>query len=147
MLGHRFLPSALRGDLLDPATPTGQAEQPRLPLRYVSCAAGVGADRSLGAASGLFLATSPGVEDLGEPENAAAAPGSAPLRHASARPKGRNGRHPRWIERPGDLRCYTIFYVLLPNSQRGAHTGNDPVNSSILGIRDYLDEIHSSPHN
>src|SRR4029453_10420091 len=77
MLGHLSLPFALRGDLLDPASPTGQAEQPRSPLRYVSCGTGMGADRSArgckwavpGALPGLWRRTS------GEPQNAAAAPG------------------------------------------------------------------------
>src|SRR5215218_3278509 len=58
MLGHLSLPSALRGDLLDPAPPTGQAEQPRSPLRYVAVRRAWVLTGQLGAASGLFLATS-----------------------------------------------------------------------------------------
>ena len=61
MLGHLSLPSALRGDLLDPASPTGQAEQPRSPLRYVSCAAGVGADRSARSCKWAVPGDLPGV--------------------------------------------------------------------------------------
>src|SRR5215203_6106938 len=58
MLGHPSLPSALRGDLLDPAPPTGQAEQPRSPLRYVAVRRAWVLTGQLGAASGLFLAPS-----------------------------------------------------------------------------------------
>src|SRR5215216_6918941 len=106
MLGHPSLPSALRGDLLDPASPTGQAEQPRSPLRYVSCAAGVGADRSARSCKWAVPGDLPGVvaEDSGEPENAAAAPGQRRYDTPAHTPKGRNGRHPLWVERPGDLR-------------------------------------------
>src|SRR5215216_2147999 len=148
MLGHPSLPSALRGDLLDPASPTGQAEQPRSPLRYVSCAAGVGADRSARSCKWAVPGDLPGVvaEDSGEPLNAAAAPGRRRYK-PPARLKRRNVRHPRSrrVERPGGLRRYAIFYVFLPISQRRTRTGGDPVNSSTPGIHNFLDQIHSSP--
>src|SRR5215213_2135575 len=41
-----------------PASPTGQAEQPRSPLRYVAVRRAWVLTGQLGAASGLFLATS-----------------------------------------------------------------------------------------
>src|SRR5215217_4060218 len=61
MLGHPSLPSALRGNQLDPASPIGQAEQPRSPFRYVSYAADVGAARSARSCKWAVPGDLPGV--------------------------------------------------------------------------------------
>src|SRR4029453_6047928 len=90
MLGHLSLPFALRGDLLDPASPTGQAEQPPSPLRYVSYGTGMGADRSASSELQVGCSWRPpggGGGGLGRTTERRRCTGSAPLQDASARLK------------------------------------------------------------
>jgi hypothetical protein len=115
MLGHRSLPSALRGD------PTGSRATYRTSETTRVRRLGHGRPRrrrvltgELEAASWLCLATSRGRGGLGRTRDAAAAPFRAPLRRRASTWSDATIRHSRQEERLGDPWRYAIIYVFLP---------------------------------